>query len=319
MQQLVTLLIAHGVLLVFAVTLAARIGAPLPAAPLLVVAGGLAAGGDLSWGATLLASIAANIAGDGLWFEAGRRHGYRVLRLLCRISLSPDACVRQSESLIARWGGSSLIAAKFLPGVSVVAAPMAGALRMPVARFLGYELAAALLWTGAYLLLGVVFSSQIQQVLDAIASAGMVATAALALLLLVWGAARYWRRRSALRDATMARITVGELQALMRDGHDPVIIDVRSDAGTQVDARRIPGALLVPLERIHARAAELPRDREIVLYCNCPNEVSAVRAAQLLAAQGLERVRPLAGGLDAWSASIEGTALTMAVGAAAGR
>ena len=121
MQTLVALVVAHGTLLVFVATLAARLGAPVPAAPALVVAGGLAAGGQLSWPVAFFAAIVANIIGDAAWYWAGRAHGYRVLRLLCRISLSPDSCVRQSEAFILRWGGSSLVAAKFVPGVSVVA------------------------------------------------------------------------------------------------------------------------------------------------------------------------------------------------------
>ena len=128
MHDLVALLLAHGALIVFAVTLAARIGAPVPASPLLVVAGSLVEAGQISLAAVLAVSIAANVIGDGIWFGAGRRYGYQVLKLLCRISMSPDSCVRQSESFITRWGGSSLIAAKFVPGVSVVAAPMSGAL-----------------------------------------------------------------------------------------------------------------------------------------------------------------------------------------------
>jgi len=176
MREIVTLLVDHGVLIVFAATLAARIGMPVPASPLLVVAGGLAESGTLSWPVAALAAIVANVIGDALWFEAGRRHGHRVMRLLCRISLSPDSCVRQSEALIGRWGGSSLIAAKFVPGVSVVAAPMAGALQMPWLRFLGFELLAAAVWTLLFLGIGAVFSSQIQQVLDVMASTGVAST-----------------------------------------------------------------------------------------------------------------------------------------------
>ena len=303
MSELVALLVDHGVLIVFAATLAARVGMPVPASPLLVVAGGLAQAGSLSWPATTLVSIVANVIGDGVWFQAGRWHGHRVMRLLCRISLSPDSCVRQSETLITRWGGSSLIAAKFVPGVSVVAAPMAGALHMPWLRFLGFELVAAAVWTLLFLGLGAVFSRQIQQVLDVIASTGIVATALLVLLLAAVIGVRYWRRRSALSEAGMARISVDELHALMRDGHDPVIIDVRSEASTSIDARRIPGAIAIPLNEIDTRALELQRHREIVLYCNCPNEVSAARAARLLMSRGIVRARPLTGGLEAWVAA----------------
>src|SRR5438105_923624 len=303
MRDLIALLVDHGVLIVFVATLAARIGAPVPASPLLVVAGGLAVGGEFSWVTALGGSIVANVIGDGLWFQAGRRHGHRVMRLLCRISLSPDSCVRQSETLITRWGGSSLIAAKFLPGVSVVAAPMAGALGMSWLRFLVYEVVAATIWTMLFMTLGMVFSGQIQQILGIMASTGTAAVIVLLLALAAVLAVRYWRRRSFLREVEMSRISVDDLHELMSAGHAPLVIDVRSEASIKIDGRRIPGALSVELNSMREKAAELPRDRDIILYCNCPNEVSAARGARLLAEAGLARVRPLAGGIDAWVAS----------------
>ncbi len=317
MHELVALLLAHGTLIIFVVTLTARVGAPVPASPLLVVAGGLVMAGQLSMVAALGASIAANILGDGVWFLAGRRHGYRVMKQLCRISLSPDSCVRQSESLITRWGGSSLIAAKFVPGVSVIAAPMAGALGMPVPRFLAFEIVAALVWTLAFMALGMIFSDQIQQIFDIMAGTGSLATAVLVLTVAALIAVRYWQRQRFLRELRIPRIGVDELYALMEQGHDPLVIDVRSEASIQIDARRIPGAISVPLRDIHARGAELSRDREIVLYCNCPNEVSAARAAGVLVAQGLVRARPLAGGLDAWVASGRATEVVAVASAVA--
>lgn len=303
MQELLDLLLRHGVLIVFGATLAARVGLPVPAAPLLVVVGGLSSEGHFSAAAAFGVAVLANVLGESPWFWGGRRFGYRVMRLLCRISLSPDSCVRQSEELIVRWGGTALIAAKFVPGVSVVAAPMAGALAMTWRRFLAYNLLASVLWTAAYLGLGLVFSRQIQQVLDRMAGAGVAAMAALLLLAVLLLAWRYGRRRRFLRRFAAPRISVAELQALLRDGQAPVVVDVRSQAGVSIDQRRIPGALRMHLDEVAAQAASLPRDREIVLYCNCPNEVSAARAAQLLLAQGFPRVRPLAGGLEAWVAA----------------
>ena len=303
MHQLVALLLDHGALIIFAVTLVARLGAPVPASPLLVVAGSLVMAGQISVATALAVSIAANILGDGAWFVAGRRYGYRVMRQLCRISLSPDSCVQQGESLITRWGGSSLIAAKFVPGVSVVAAPMAGALGMSLTRFLAFEVVAAVVWTVAFMALGMIFSNQIQQIFDIMASTGGMATVVLVLVLAAVAGVRYWKRRRFLRELDIPRIGVDELFTLMERGLDPLVIDVRSNASTQVDARRIPGAISVQLRDIHARGAELAPDREIVLYCNCPNEVSAAHAAGVLAKQGLLRARPLAGGLDAWVAS----------------
>ena len=136
MNDFVALLASQGAALVFVATLATRLGAPVPAVPFLIVAGGLTVGGQVSFVAVVVAAMLGNILGDGVWFLAGRRWGYRVMRLLCRISLSPDSCVRRSESILGRWGGWSLIAAKFVPGVSVVAPPMAGALGMSNLRFL---------------------------------------------------------------------------------------------------------------------------------------------------------------------------------------
>lgn len=303
MSFLIELLIQHGVLLVFLVTLAARVGAPVPAAPLLVVAGGLAAAGDLSWPGAFAAAIVANVAGDGVWFQAGRSYGHRVMKLLCRISLSPDSCVRQSESLIARWGGSSLIAAKFLPGISVVAAPMAGALGMSLPRFLAYDLLAGALWSGLFLALGLLLSNQIQETLDMLASAGLYAVLALLLVIAGLVARRWWQRRQFLRDVGTARISVDEAVALIEQGLEPVFIDVRADASREIDPRRIPGARLAELHKMQDHAASLPRDRELVLYCNCPNEVSAALAAQVLVTQGFTRVRALTGGLDGWAAA----------------
>jgi membrane protein DedA with SNARE-associated domain/rhodanese-related sulfurtransferase len=308
MHDLIALVIAHGAWLVFGVTFAARLGIPVPAAPLLVVAGALAMGGQLGAFATFALAIVANLLGDAAWFWAGRRHGYKVLKLLCRISISPDSCVRQSESFITRWGGASLIAAKFVPGVSVVAPPMAGALGMSALAFVGWDVLGAALWAGLLMAVGIVFSAQIQQVLDLIAATGLAALEALAVAIVAYLAWRTWRRRLFLRALEMARIGVDELWALLEGGHDPVVIDVRSDGGRVIDARRIPGAIGVELDRIKQRPPELierlgKTDREIVLYCNCPNEASAASAAQALAEAGFTRVRPLTGGLDAWVAA----------------
>lgn len=257
--------------IVFVTTLAARIGLPLPAAPLLVVAGGLAATKEMSLAALLLIAVIANLMGDGAWFYGGRSYGAHIMRLLCRLSLSPDSCVRQSESLIARWGSSSLIAAKFVPGISVVAAPMAGALGMSTSRFLFYGAISGATWSAAYLGLGIIFSDQIQEVLLALTDAGGIAAAAVLTVVVGFMAWRCWRRARFLRSIEMARIDVDELYRLIEEKAEHIIIDVRSDAGFRMDERQIPGALTISLDELHTRANELPRDQEIILYCSCPN------------------------------------------------
>jgi membrane protein DedA with SNARE-associated domain/rhodanese-related sulfurtransferase len=291
----------HGAALVFLATLAARIGAPIPAAPVLVVAGALAMSSRLSWTTVIIAALLANLAGDLLWFAAGRRYGHRVLRLLCRISLSPDSCVRQSESIILRWGGVSLIAAKFVPGISVVAAPMAGALAMRWRVFLGYELLAAGLWSGSFLLLGAVFAHQVQAALALLADIGTAAVGAILMALAAFVAWRFLRRRHARLDLAVPRILADDLRRRLHAGNPaPVIVDVRSRAGVQADPRTLPNSVHMPLEELGRSRDRFAEDREVVVFCNCPNDVSAARAARLLSSQGFRRVAVLTGGLDAW-------------------
>lgn len=300
MRDLIPLLIAHGALIVFLVTLAARAGVPVPAAPLLVVAGGVSMTGQMSLVVSLLASLVANVMGDAIWYQAGRWRGHRVMKLLCRISLSPDTCVRQSEGILSKWGGSSLVAAKFLPGISVVAAPMAGALGMSWQRFLAYDLGASFIWTSVFLAIGVLFAGQIALVLDVMTQFGTIAAVAIVIVLAVMITARWLRRRWMLSDRYAPRIAVHELRELIRRGESPIVIDVRSSVAMLADARRVPGAIVATLAQLPTTATELPRDREVVLYCNCPNEVSALRGVRILADLGHHRARALHGGLDAW-------------------
>jgi membrane protein DedA with SNARE-associated domain/rhodanese-related sulfurtransferase len=302
-EDLLAFLSAHALTAIFLVTFAARVGAPVPAAPLLVAAGALGHSAQVPLGSLAAASILANLAGDAVWFVAGKHWGHRVLRVVCRVSLSPDSCVQQSENLILRWGGPSLIAAKFVPGVSIVAAPMAGALGMSWPRFIGYALLAGAAWTLVFLGAGVVFDTSVERVLDVLAGGGVLGGAVLASVLVAFGGYRWHRRRAFRRAVNVPRIRVGELRALMDSERAPVIVDVRPPASVQVDPRRIPGAVNVELSRIEAFARELPREREVVVYCNCPNEASAARAAVLLAQGGGRRARPLDGGLDAWFAA----------------
>ena len=297
--MLVDLMVRYGLALVFVVTLVARLGAPVPAAPLLVIAGALASSHPLGWVAAASLSVLANLLGDGAWFWAGRRFGHRVLRLLCRVSLSPDSCVRQSEDFLTRWGGASLIAAKFVPGISVVAPPMAGALGMSLLTFTSFEIVSAALWTGLFMGVGAVFNTQIEQTLDVLSTTGVVATSVLALLIAAYLGFRY-RRRALLRGLQVPRIGSAELLDLMGAPPGPVVIDVRTRGGRSIDSRHIPGARLFQLDDLKLQAQELPREREIVLYCNCPDEASSARGAQLLTELGFKHVRPLAGGLDAW-------------------
>ena len=303
MNDFISLLAVQGPALVFVVTLATRLGAPLPAVPFLVIAGGLTVGGQVSIVALTVAGVLGNIVGDGAWFIAGRRWGYRVMRVLCRISLSADSCVKRSESIIGRWGGLSLLASKFLPGVSVVAPAMAGALRMSNIRFLWYETVGALVWTLGFLMVGRIFHAAIRDVVAVMSSIGLTATAIGALLLGAFVLWRYRQRRMALRTEGIARIEVDALRAALAAGAGLTLIDVRSDEARGLDSRAIPGAIGIGLGQLPHRLDVFRDGRELIVFCDCPDDGGALHAARILTGAGLQRVRVLAGGLDAWVAS----------------
>src|SRR5258708_9763868 len=119
--------------------LANQLGLPVPVIPTLIVAGAWAAQGTISPVALFAAAITACVAADSVWFLAGRIYGNGVMKLLCRISLTPDSCVSETQSRFERWGSNALLVAKFVPGLSLIAPPLAGATRMPWLRFLSYS------------------------------------------------------------------------------------------------------------------------------------------------------------------------------------
>jgi membrane protein DedA with SNARE-associated domain/rhodanese-related sulfurtransferase len=289
-----------GLSLVFLNVLLDQLGLPVPAVPTLVVAGAMAAAGRLSAPDLCALAVGACVLGDSAWYAAGRVYGGRVLRLLCRISLSPDSCVAQTQSGFERWGAKVLLVAKFVPGLSIIAPPLAGATRMAWPRFLVYSLLGSILWVGAALAAGALLRDEIVALLPrAVHLGGIAVVLVLALLgaYLGWKSWERWRFYTAL---DMARIGVSELQQLLAGEPVPVIVDVRSPTAQLVELRRIPGALHVPARAVAQHLASLPRDRDIILYCNCPNEASAAEAARTLMKLGYRRVRPLRGGLDAW-------------------
>ena len=302
-HEIIALIAQYGVLLVFLNVLVTQLGAPVPAVPTLVVAGALAAGGQVPVVGVLLVTVVACLLSDTLWYAAGRRYGAGVMRLLCRISLSPDSCVQRSELQFQRWRGQVLLIAKFVPGLATVAPPLVGAMGLPLSRFAFFDGLGSLLWAAVAVGLGYAFAAQIDDLLAAIANAGTLALEVLLGLLALYVVARWWQRRHLLRTLRMARITVEELERALKSEPAPVVLDVRAQGSRLLDARVLPGALLLDDRGIDRSVHDIPFDRELVVYCNCPNEVSAARVAKILIAQGYRRVRPLLGGLEAWDAA----------------
>jgi len=302
-DEVVALIAQYGLLLVFVNVLVEQAGAPVPAMPTLVVAGAVAASGDLSLAAILVVALVACLLGDLPWYWAGRHFGGAVMRTLCRISLSPDSCVRNSEMQFERWGRRMLVVAKFVPGLSTVAPPLVGAMGLPLHLFLLLDGLASLLWAGVPVALGYVFAAQIDSLLAALANAGTLALELVLGLFALYIVGKWWRRRSLLIALRMARITVQELHRAMTDGKAPLIVDVRSKTSRRLDGRILPGALLADLDSVDQVLHDVSLDQELVIYCNCPNEATSASAARALMAKGYRHVRPLQGGLDAWGAA----------------
>jgi len=318
MQELVRLTSQYGLLLIFAGVLLESLGLPLPAMPLLIVAGALAAGGTQSLGTVAAVALLAVLIGDICWYLAGQRYGSRVLKTLCRISISPDSCVRQTETIYERWGGQMLLVARFIPGLSTIAPPLAGAMRLPFVLFLGYSTGGALIWIVFSLGVGIVFHAQISLAGEYLARFGTLALAGIVAAFLAFIAFKFWERQRFYNALRMARISVDELRGLMASGADPVILDVRSATARQLDGRRIPGARPVDIETPQAQLHGVPKGSEIVVYCSCPSEASAARVARLLMDHGFKRVRPLSGGIDAWETAGHEIEVDIAVDPAAG-
>jgi membrane protein DedA with SNARE-associated domain/rhodanese-related sulfurtransferase len=293
----------YGLLIVAVNVLLDQLGLPVPAVPTLVIAGAIAAAGQISLLGLFVWAVIACLAADCAWYVIGERYGIRVLKMLCKISLEPDSCVSQTQTRFERWGINSPVIAKFIPGLAIIAPPMAGAMRIGWPRFVFLSTCAAILWVGSALALGVLFRAQIGRLLEHLSEFGSLTAAGILILLAAYIAYKWWERSRFYKLLRMARINVADLYELIQSGGKPLIIDVRSPTARALEPRWIPGALHVPLLDVAHHLKELPRDRDTILYCTCPSEASAARVAKILMNHGFTRVRPLYGGLDAWVAA----------------
>jgi membrane protein DedA with SNARE-associated domain/rhodanese-related sulfurtransferase len=301
MSYLLHLIEQYCLVVVFINVLAEQAGTPLPAYPTLVITGALAYRGEYSMAALLLVAVAAALAADFGWYLAGRRHGRKVMTILCRMSLSPDSCVRQTESIYLRWGAASLVVAKFIPGFASIASGLAGTTGTRRASFLLFDALGAMLWAGSAIFLGSLFSTTIDDLLNVLEQLGKGGVLLILAAFAVFIVGKWWQRLRFIKSLRMARISVGELYRLLQQGDRPAIVDVRSPMAQQ--GGRIPGAVVVAHDAVDTFAADVPSDGEVIVYCACPNEASAARVAKQLMQKGYRRVRPLHGGIDAWIAA----------------
>jgi membrane protein DedA with SNARE-associated domain len=266
-HQSVAALTQHGSLVLFIWVAAEQLGAPLPAVPVLVAAGVLSATGKMSIASAMALGMVACLAGDIAWYAIGKRRGTAVLRLLCKISLEPETCVRRSSEFISRHGGRSLLVAKFIPGISAVAVPLAANSGISLASFLAYDLVGSALYVGSYVALGRFVGDRIEELsilVHSVTNAALGGAALAALAIVAW---RVVQRRRFRRSLRISRITPEDLRELIEHRVNPFIVDLRHPVDLLPDPRVIPGAVRFTPDELSARYGEIPRDRDVILYC----------------------------------------------------
>ena len=265
LEQAADFLIRHGYAVLFGWVLLEQMGLPIPAAPLLIASGALARAGKINLTFAVGLAFVAVILADLFWYSLGRYRGGRILKLLCRISLEPDSCVRRTENLFVRRGVHALLVAKFVPGLNTAAPSLAGIFRMPLRRFMIFDSLGALFWVVTVTSLGLLFSEQLEEI--ALRWGGWL-VAVLAGSLAAYVLWKFIQRRRFLRRLRIARITAKELMDKLTAGENISIVDLRQPMDIEAFPQMIPGALRIAMEEIEERHKEIPRDRDVVLYCS---------------------------------------------------
>jgi membrane protein DedA with SNARE-associated domain len=267
MKETMEFLVRHGYTVLFVWVLGEQIGLPIPAVPVLMAAGALAGEGRLSWVTAMALALIASLVADTLWFEFGKRRGASVLNLLCRISLEPDSCVRRTEGTYDKYGPRTLLVAKFIPGLATAAPPVMGMFGLSRRRFWLFDAAGAAVWAGAFLGIGYLFSSQIELAATYASRFGGWLVLLVAGALAFFIALKYRERRLFMRTLVESRIAAEELKSKLDAGEPVFIVDLRHALDALPDPRTLPGAVRMTPEELMERNVEIPRDREVILYC----------------------------------------------------
>lgn len=292
---------------VFVNVLLQQLGLPLPVVPTLLLAGSLAEGGD-RLAVVLLAAVSASVIADWIWYWLGRRFGYRIMTLLCQLSINPSSCVSQTEARFLRWGIWSLLVAKFVPGFSTVAPPIAGALRMRQGGFLAAAAGGAAIWAGTALVGGWLLRDSVHAAIRALDAHTSEVALVFASLVAVWLGWKFWKKFKFSQLRAIPHITAGELIAALSSPQPPLLLDFRGAALAAQDGP-IVGATPAEHDFLYDAVGDWPKERPIVTLCACPEDAGAIQAARRLIADGYLSVRPLRGGYQAWLTATAGAAV----------
>ena len=288
-----------GAWAVFANVLATRLGVPVPAAPVLVLAGSAVATGLIPFWHVLGAAVVAAVVADSTWFTIGRQYGRRVMNALVLVSLSVDTSVRKARAWFELLGAPTLFVSYFVPGLGLITPPLLGTTGINTRVFLAWDFAGALVWATFWLLGGATFALELRQLMLSVSAHGGTAVDIVIVTFAVYLAYRWIRRMLFRRWLADVRITPEQLDSMMRSAHPPVILDARPEVVRQAEPHRIPGAIMVDLSS-RERPDSALLERDIVVYCVCPNEATARQIAHQMRRKGFTHAHALKGGLDSW-------------------
>jgi membrane protein DedA with SNARE-associated domain len=261
------LLLRHGYAFLFCYVFAVQAGIPIPADPLLLIMGALVGDHVYSFWPSMLVAMTGALAGDCFWYELGRVRGRSVLALLCKLSLEPDTCIQKTEGGFLKRGAWTLLFAKFIPGMSLVSMPLAGAIRMSRWRFLLTDAAGCALWCSAYLLAGRLFHKQVTELIGWLGFFGRRAGLTVLCLIAAYIAIRFLQRYRLRRELRINRVTAEEAFALMNGGTPVTVLDLRNPVDIEIDGLKIAGAVIIRPADLRSRSHEIPQGNEVILYC----------------------------------------------------
>lgn len=302
MNTLVEMVQTYGLWVVFLIALLQSVGLPLPAFAVLIVTAAITPATTGNIIALILTGAAGTLLGDFILYFAGKRYGTGILGRLCKISISPDSCVRSTGDLFDKYGAPALTVVKFIPGLSTLAPVVAGVYEMPLTLFSFFSSIAGLVYLGAAVALGAIFRHQIDSVITALSQYGKLGVLFIVVLFAFYLLFKWVQRYRLIKQFETDRVTVNDLAELMGDQSKLVILDARP-----IDQRTkngfIPGSVPVDENSLSDIADKYAKHNEVIIYCSCPNEITAAKYAEKLRKAGLKRIRPLLGGLDAWAES----------------
>lgn len=299
------LFLRHAYSVMFGWVLIEQAGLPVPSVPLMLAAGTMSAAHKVQLALIIPVVLLACLIADTWWWWLGKRFGSRVLDFLCRMSLDASTCVNRAQGSIARRGGLTLLFAKFVPGVSTIASPIAGQAGMKLSEFVMYDMAGTFLWAAAWLFAGRFFGDVAERSNRLFATLTHFAAGLVVLMVLGIVVYRYVQRHRFMAELRGLRLEPEQLLAMMEEARTsgseaPFIIDLRHPLDVLTDPEVVPGALRIGPEELRLHRDEIPRDRDIVLYCTCPSEETSAKVAMELRKLGMTHVRPLRGGLQGW-------------------